>query len=76
MTSTDKSHNLLSWNMDVLDPYEERLIVYKLKSSLNIVGNISLPPSKVRFHTATGERSFVSNNVKLLHRSHQSIEKK
>ncbi|MGV8150639.1 MAG: hypothetical protein ACP5NV_02830 [Candidatus Woesearchaeota archaeon] len=76
LTSTDKSHNLLSWNLEVLDPYEERLIVYKLKSSLNIVGNVSLPPSKIRFHTATGERSYVSNSVVLLHRSHQSLSKK
>ncbi|GIU69943.1 MAG: hypothetical protein KatS3mg002_1179 [Candidatus Woesearchaeota archaeon] len=73
MLSGDKTHNLLNWNIEVLDPYEERLIVYKIKSGLNIVGNISLPASKIKFHTASGERSYLSNKVVLTHKSHQSL---
>lgn len=73
MLSADKSNNLLMWNLDVLEPFEERLMVYRLKSELNIVGNISLPAAKIKFHTATGERSYMSNKIKLLHKSHSSI---
>jgi nitrogen fixation protein FixH len=73
MITADKAHQLLMWNLDVLDPYEERLLVYRLRSTLNIVGNISLPASKIKFHTATGERTYYSNNVKLLHKSHYSL---
>lgn len=74
MLSADKTHQLLMWNLETLDPYEERLIVYRLRSTLNIVGNVSLPASKIKFHTATGERTYYSNGVKLLHKSHHSIK--
>lgn len=73
LLSGDKTYNLLTWDIEMLDPYEERLIVYKLKSELNIVGNISLPASKIKFHTASGERSYLSNKVILIHKSHHSI---
>ena len=74
MASTDKSHSLLLWNFDSLDPYEERLVIYKLRSQLNIVGNLSLPSSKVKFSTASGERTYFSNDVKLIHKSHKSLD--
>lgn len=76
LLSGDKIHNLLTWNLEVLDPYEERLIVYKLKSGLNIVGNVSLPAAKIKFHTASGDRSFMSNKVKLLHKSSGAMSEK
>ena len=76
LLSGDKAHNLLTWNLEVLDPYEERLLVYRLKSGLNIVGNVSLPASKIRFHTGTGDRSYISNRVKLLHRSSTAMSEK
>jgi hypothetical protein len=69
MLSADKSNSLLMWNLEVLDPYEERLLTYKLKSQLNIVGNVSLPSAKIKFSTGVGERTYYSNNVKLLHKS-------
>lgn len=76
LLSGDKVHNLLTWNLEVLDPYEERLIVYKLKSGLNIVGNVSLPAAKIKFHTGSGDRSFLSNKVKLLHKSSGAMSEK
>lgn len=74
LLSTDKKNNLISWDIEVLDPYEERLLVYKLKSELNIVGNISLPSSKIKFRTNRTERSYLSNKVLLLHKSHKQID--
>lgn len=76
LLSGDKTHNLLTWNIEVLDPYEERLIVYRLKSGLNIVGNVSLPASKIKFHTASGDRTYLSNKVTLLHKSHHTLADK
>jgi hypothetical protein len=76
LLSGDKAHNLLTWNLEVLDPYEERLIVYKLKSGLNIVGNVSLPAAKIKFHTGSGDRSYISNKVKLLHKSSGAMSEK
>jgi len=69
MLSADKTHSLLMWNLEVLDPYEERLLTYKLKSSLNIVGNLSLPVAKTKFSTGAGERTYYSNDVQLRHKS-------
>ncbi|MFA5796868.1 MAG: hypothetical protein WC916_02405 [Candidatus Woesearchaeota archaeon] len=74
MVSGDKKHSVLMWNLEILEPYEERLVSYKLCSKLNIIGNVHLPSAKVKFQTRAGERTQLSNNVKLLHRSHQTMD--
>lgn len=76
MLSADKVHSLLMWNLDTLEPYEERLLTYTLNSKLNIVGNIHLHTAKARFHTKSGERTTNSNDVLLTHRSVNSISYK
>jgi len=76
MLSADKVHSLLMWNLEALEPYEERLLTYTIKSKLNIVGNIHLHSAKARFHTKAGERTTNSNDVLLLHRSVNSISYK
>ena len=38
---------------DIL-PYEERVISYKVKSTLSILGGVSLPPAVSKFTTSTG----------------------
>jgi hypothetical protein len=69
MLSADKVQSLLMWNLEALEPYEERLISYTLRSRLNIVGNMHLHSAKVKFLTASGERTTSSNDVMLMHRS-------
>ena len=69
MLSADKVHSLLMWNLEALEPYEERLLSYTIRSRLNIVGNVHLHSAKVRFLTPSGERTTNSNDVMLLHRS-------
>jgi hypothetical protein len=76
MLSSDKTHSLLTWGLDVLDPYEERLLVYKLKSRLNIVGNVSLPSAKIKFNSGAGERTYNSNEVTMHHQSHHHMSEK
>jgi hypothetical protein len=73
MLSADKVHSLLMWNLEALEPYEERLLTYTIRSKLNIVGNVHLHTAKVRFHTKSGERTTNSNDVMLMHKSVNSI---
>jgi len=76
MLSADKVHSLLAWNLEALEPYEERLLTYTIRSKLNIVGNIHLHTAKARFHTKSGDRTTNSNDVLLMHRSVNSIQYK
>jgi len=76
MLTADKNNSMLMWELEILEPYEERLITYKLASHLNIIGNIHLSPAKIKFQTKAGERSYLSNEVILLHKSSKSMDKK
>ncbi len=58
--------SIVRWDIEKLDPYEERIISYKIKSHLKIVGSIKLAPLKARFDTGLGrERSTFSNSVNI-----------
>lgn len=59
-----KSGTMLRWDLDILEPYEERILTYTLESTLRIVGKVSPPLAKVKFNTGKGqERIALSNNV-------------
>ncbi|MFH1505649.1 MAG: hypothetical protein ABIE94_01525, partial [archaeon] len=59
-----KKGTILKWDIEGFEPYEERILSYKIKSSLKIVGGISLPSVKARFDTRQGrERTTTSNPV-------------
>jgi len=60
---------VVRWEVDVLEPYEERIITYRVKSKLRLVGGIRLPSAKARFDTGKGkERITHSNSVNLVHK--------
>jgi len=62
----EKRGTVLKWSVESIEGFEERIITYRAKSKLQIVGGISLPPSKVSFETSSGkERSIFSNNVNI-----------
>ncbi|MBR9701084.1 DUF4139 domain-containing protein [Candidatus Woesearchaeota archaeon] len=63
-----KSGTLLKWNLDILEPYEERVLTYRSKSKLKIIGRVSLPQSKVRFSFRDKERAVFSNNIEIVER--------
>jgi hypothetical protein len=75
MLTADKNNSMLMWELEILEPYEERLVTYKLVSHLNIIGDIHLPPAKIKFHTKAGERSYISNAVILMHKSSKSMDR-
>jgi hypothetical protein len=63
-----KKGTIARWEFASLEPYEERVIAYKIESKLKLVGGIRLPSAKVRFETKKGkERVSYSNHVNLIH---------
>lgn len=58
---------LLKWELDVLEPFEERILVYNVKSKLKIIGRISLPNAKIKYLTKSGrEKTAFSKNTSVL----------
>ena len=63
VTNNAKKGTILYWDIDNLEPYEERIITYKIKSKLKVIGNINLPRSIVKFDSGKGnERKTESKN--------------
>lgn len=61
----DKKGTLMEWEIPLLDAFEERIISYKIKSKLSIVGFFNLPPAIVKFRDEKQrERVAVSNKLK------------
>ncbi|MBN1645754.1 hypothetical protein JW868_01810 [Candidatus Woesearchaeota archaeon] len=59
-----KKGTLVKWNLEMIEPWEERIITYTIRSKLQIVGGVTLPPVKVRFDSKPGlERTTNSNEV-------------
>jgi hypothetical protein len=56
MTKTTAKGTILHWDLDKLDAFEERIITYRLKSKLRIVGDMSLPKTRVKFTYGEGKR--------------------
>jgi hypothetical protein len=64
----EKHGTLLRWDFDVLEPYEERVVTYQLKSKLKIIGKMKLPNARVKFTAKGKERVVYSNNIELVER--------
>ena len=57
----------IRWNLKTLEPFEERIITYKVKSKLNIIGGFTLPRVIVRFEVMNGkERAIYSNKCSIV----------
>lgn len=62
-----KKGTLIKWEMKELDKFEERVLAYKIKSRLSILGDFRLPVTVARFASKSGkERSTHSNSVTLM----------
>ncbi len=49
-----KGGTLIKWSILKLDPYEERIISYKLRSKLQVLGSFVLPSALVKFKSPGG----------------------
>ncbi|MBC8500352.1 MAG: hypothetical protein ISS25_01665 [Nanoarchaeota archaeon] len=63
ITKQEKKGTLIKWNLENLEPFEERIITYEIKSKLKIIGNISLPTASVRFIDNNKEKRMYSQRV-------------
>ena len=64
VVTTEKKGTLVKWELDVLEPYEERILTYNLGSRLRILGRMNLPSAKVSFITKDGkERTTYTKNL-------------
>jgi len=56
---------LLQWNIDMLNPGEERVINYQMKSNLHILGGITLPASVTTFKYS-GQHKKTRSNIPMV----------
>jgi hypothetical protein len=63
---SEKGGTLLRWDLEVLEPYEERVVTYIARSKLKIIGRMSLPVAKVRFTAGDKDRVIYSNNIEIV----------
>ncbi len=62
IVSHEKSGNLIKWNINVLEKYEERIITYKIKSKLGILGEFKLPTAVIRYENEKGKDVITHSN--------------
>ena len=53
---------LVKWSIDSIDPGEERVISYKIKSKLSILGGMTLPSAAAKFDVGKKHRTASSNS--------------
>ncbi|MBU0757403.1 MAG: hypothetical protein KKF44_05005 [Nanoarchaeota archaeon] len=58
----DKKGTIAKWEIKSLEPFEERVITYKIKSKLNIIGGVTLPAARIKFDTKKGNERVVFSN--------------
>jgi hypothetical protein len=51
------------WNIPALEPFEERIITYRIRSKLSIVGGVTLPSAYVKFRNSRGNELTTHSNV-------------
>ena len=57
----DKKGALIKWKFESLDAGEERVITYKMRSSLTILGGLQLPVAVAKCKSSGHERTTRSN---------------
>lgn len=55
ITEKEKGGTLMKWDIDEIERFEERLIVYKIKTKFAVLGGFNLPSAMVRFKTPRGD---------------------
>ncbi len=61
----EKKGTIIKWIIEHLDPEEDRVISYKIKSHLPIVGGFSLPPFVVAYNLAGNKHVSHSNTLQV-----------
>ena len=62
-TRQTKNGTKVVWSLAELDAHEHRLITYKIKAKLNILGTFSLPRAETEFERKKGQRRKAYSNI-------------
>ncbi len=60
-----QSGTIVKWNIISLERFEERIITYRIRSRLSILGGLMLPDAKVKFKEKGKEKVKKSNKLRL-----------
>ncbi len=64
-----ESGTIIRWDIDMMDPKEHRILMYKLRTKLGVLGGMSLPVTAVKFSVEGQEREAVSNKPEIRFKS-------
>ncbi|RLE46071.1 hypothetical protein DRJ22_02865 [Candidatus Woesearchaeota archaeon] len=65
ITKHEYKGTLLTWEIGNLEPGEQRIITYRIKSKLNIIGGLTLPVAAVKYQDQGQEKETTSNKPKI-----------
>lgn len=68
ITPHEHSGTIIRWDIDMMDPKEHRILMYKVRTKLQVIGGMSLPVAAVHYVVEGKERESVSNAPELRHR--------
>ena len=68
ITPHEHSGTLVRWDIDLMEPKEHRIVMYKIRTKLHVIGGMSLPVAAVRYVIDGRERESVSNAPEVRHR--------
>ncbi len=60
---------LVRWDIDLMEPKEHRILMYRLRTKMGVIGGMTLPVAAVRFFVEGQEREAVSNKPEIRIRS-------
>lgn len=73
----EKKGTLLKWNFEAIEPFEERIIIYKMKLNFTVIGRLNLPPTTVKFKDeSSGSYTTKSNNLKIANLNREKENKR
>ena len=57
----DQQGTQLRWSIETIDPHEERILSYKIRTKLSVLGGLNLPPLRLTYKHYGYNRSIMSN---------------
>lgn len=67
ITPHEQSGTIVRWEIDLMEPKEHRILMYKAKTKLHVIGGMSLPVAAVHYLYDGKERESVSNAPEIRH---------
>lgn len=72
----EKKGTLLKWNFEAIEPFEERIIIYKMKLNFTVLGRLNFPATTVKFKDDSNGSYTTKSNKLRIHNVKKSDEKK